>query len=195
MLTIAWDVDDTLNDLMYIWFEEWWRSKHPDCRLSYEDLTENPPHRLLGITKTDYQDSLDTFRLSGHYSRLLPNPAVLRWFEEHGHRYRHIVLTAVPRVAASISASWVMTHFGAWIRTFHFVPTPRSSDSIPAYESSKAEYLKWLGLADVFIDDNPGSVREVRSLGIRSYLTSRPWNGGGMDIDLILESLVNISET
>jgi len=39
MLTIAWDVDDVLNECMDIWFENW-RRKHPHLNLKYEDLTD-----------------------------------------------------------------------------------------------------------------------------------------------------------
>ena len=43
---------------------------------------------------------------------------------------------------------------------------------------------------DIFIDDNLRNVHEVKSLGIRCFLVSRPWNSGGMKIEEILESLI-----
>jgi len=189
MLTIAWDVDDVLNDLMRIWFEEWWKPKNPDSVLSYEDLTENPPHQLLGIEQSGYLQSLDAFRLSGSYDRLQPNSQVLKWFGKHGPSYRHIALTSVPRIAVSTSAAWVLRHFGDWIRTFHFIPSPRPEDISKSYESTKADYLKWLNRVDIFIDDHAGNIHDAKSMGIRSFLPSRPWNSGGMVIDEILESL------
>ena len=57
--TIAWDVDDVLNNLMRAWFEEKWLIDHPECNLLYEGLTENPPHRLLETNVDNYLKSLD----------------------------------------------------------------------------------------------------------------------------------------
>jgi len=180
---------------MYTWFEEWWKPKHPGCILNYEDLTENPPHQLLGVALNEYLESLDTFRLSGHYEKMLPNPEILKWFGNHGAAYRHISLTAVPRIAASVSATWVMRHFGDWIRTFHFVPSPRPEDIATSYETSKAGYLKWLNRSDIFIDDHTGNVQDAKSMGIRSILLSRPWNSGGMETEVILDLLTSKCQT
>ena len=47
MLTLAWDVDDVLNDLMQVWLEEAWLPAHPECNVTYRDLTSNPPHREI----------------------------------------------------------------------------------------------------------------------------------------------------
>lgn len=189
MLTIAWDVDDVLNDLMYTWLEEWWKPKNTDCVLNYENLSENPPHRLLGVQQSDYLRSLDAFRMSGNYDRLQPNSAVLAWFKKHGDTYRHMALTAVPRVAVAKSASWVFKHFGDWIRTFHFVPSPRPEDIPTPYESSKTSYLKWLNRIDIYIDDHEGNIKDVNSTGIRTLMLSRPWNLGTMTLNEILNYL------
>ena len=59
MRTLVWDIDDVLNDLMRSWFTEEWLPTHPDCRLAYADLLENPPHRVLGIAEAEYLASLD----------------------------------------------------------------------------------------------------------------------------------------
>ena len=50
MKTIIWDVDDVLNDLMYSWFQEHRDLYNPDSTLKYQDITQNPPHEILGIT-------------------------------------------------------------------------------------------------------------------------------------------------
>ena len=39
MLTIVWDVDDVLNDLMHAWFKHSWLADHPDGKIRYEDFT------------------------------------------------------------------------------------------------------------------------------------------------------------
>ncbi len=192
MLTIAWDVDDVLNDLMGIWLEEWWKPQHPDCVLNYEGVKENPPHRLINAPLEAYLQSLDAFRLSGRYTDMTPNREVVEWFGSYGLSFRHIALTAVSRIVASVSAAWVVNHFGDWIRTFHFVPSARPDDIPTRYEATKADYLKWLGRVDIFIDDHPGHVREASAIGIQSFLVSRPWNSGGMDLVDILAALAEM---
>lgn len=189
MLTVAWDVDDVLSETMRTWFEAWWASKNGDYRLDYEDITKNPPHNILGIERATYLQSLDEFRLSEVFQKMPPNGAVHQWFNQYGYYYRHIALTAVPRAAAAASASWVIRHFGDWIRTFHFIPSLRSGDIPTTYESTKAGYLKWFDRVDIFIDDNEKNVYEVKALGIRCFLVSQPWNSGGMKMEEILESL------
>ena len=189
MLTIAWDIDDVLNDLMRTWLEERWKAHHPDCELTYEAVGSNPPHQLIGATLEEYLQSLDAFRLSGAYDRMAPNPDIVAWFQTHGIKYRHIALTAVPRKAAAVSAAWVMRHFGDWIRTFHFVPSPRPDDIATRYERSKGDYLEWLGRVDCFIDDHPDHVRGASAAGVTTFLLSRPWNSGGMGLEKILSSL------
>lgn len=189
MLTIAWDVDDVLNDLMRTWLEEWWKPQHLDCAVTYQDLTTNPPHQLLNIEPDEYLQSLDEFRCSGNYEQMRPNSKILEWFQKQGCSFRHIALTAVPRVAAHISAAWVISHFGDWIRTFHFVPGARTGDTSTAYESTKGGYLKWLNRVDIFIDDNARNIYDVESVRIRCFPVLRPWNSGGTKINEILKSI------
>lgn len=189
MLTIAWDVDDVLNGLMASWLEQWWKVKNSGCVLKHEELTQNPPHHLLGVEQSEYLQSLDAYRLSEYYTRLEPDPKIKRWFSAYGHAYRHIVLTAVPRIAAPTSAGWVLKHFGDWIRAFHFVPTPRPRDLPTPYERSKADYLKWLNHVDIFIDDHPANIEQAKALGIKCLMPSRPWNSGGISINEILDIL------
>lgn len=176
MLTIAWDVDDVLNDLMRVWFEDRWLKTHIECTIRYESLTANPPHRLLGVSKTEYLRSLDEFRLSAGYQNMSPLPEIKEWFLKYGSHFRHVVLTATPLVAAPASSSWVLRHFGKWIRTFHFIPSKRDGQNIPEYDESKADFLKWLDKADVFVDDNEENLQGVEKLGLKSILIPRPWN-------------------
>jgi hypothetical protein len=191
MLTLAWDIDDVLNELMRTWFEAWWRPRHPSARLKLENLAQNPPHQILGVGLHDYLHSLDEFRLSGQYAQMSPDSQVLEWFKHHGARFRHTAVTAVPRKAAPISAAWLIRHFGDWIRSFHFIPSARAGDIPTDYEPTKATYLKWLNRIDIFIDDNACNVQEAAVLGIRCFLVARPWNSGGMQITKILETLTH----
>ncbi len=193
MLTIAWDVDDILNDLMRVWLEEWWQPQHPDCRLRYAELTQNPPHRLVGVERAEYLKSLDAFRMSGRYEDLQPNFRVLEWFQAHGASFRHIALTAVPRVAAPVSAGWVIRHFGDWIRMFHFVPSSRNGVTLPQYDQNKAAWLRRLPGVDILIDDCESNCAGLPEDRMRSLLVSRPWNTGTLRMEGALRNLTQLA--
>ena len=189
MLTIAWDVDDVLNDLMRSWFENYWLSGHPNCRLAFDDLKENPPHAILGVTQKEYLASLDAYRLSEAAGQMQPNPELLIWFQKYGGSFRHIALTAAPLKTAHISAYWVLKHFGEWIRTFHFVPSGRDHEEIPVYDNSKSEFLQWIEKVDLLIDDSARNIEEAQKIGIRGILVSRPWNIDGYSIQEVIHIL------
>jgi FMN phosphatase YigB (HAD superfamily) len=175
MKTIIWDVDDVLNDFMRVWFDTW-RAEHSHCAFSYDDLRQNPPYEVLGITMEEYLQSLDTFRQTGSYKDMVPKREVTNWFVQNGYRFHHSVLTAVPLRAAPTSAQWVFRHFGTWIRTFHFVPSRRTGEIIPEYDQNKAELLKRMNAADLFIDDNVFNIESAREAGINVLVFPRPWN-------------------
>jgi hypothetical protein len=192
--TIAWDVDDVLNDLMRTWFEACWAPSHPDCALRYDQITENPPDALLGISKSEYLASLDDFRLSESARRMAPVSEMQEWFRQHGQCFRHMALTSVPSHAAPVSAAWVMNHFGAWIRTFHFVPSPRQGKNIPVYDQTKQDFLRWWGKVDILVDDNPLNVAAAEASGVHAILVPRPWNRGVLTINQTLGVLTELIE-
>ncbi|MBN2183167.1 MAG: hypothetical protein JW715_14745 [Sedimentisphaerales bacterium] len=190
MITIAWDVDDVLNDLMFQWFNTTWKATHPECNIDYKNLSENPPHRILNVPKEQYLESLDTFRTDPSYCRMTPVSAVKDWFILHGHRFRHIALTSVPFVAAASSASWVITHFGQWIRTYHFVPSYRAESHIPTYDQNKQEYLKRIQQVDYLVDDNEDNIKDAEAAGVKGILFPRPWNSQkSKSIEDVLKSI------
>jgi hypothetical protein len=165
MLTIAWDVDDVLNELMREWLRQEWLPGHPACALTYEHLAENPPHRLLGASWEEYARSLDRFRNSSSARSLAPSPDVLSWLTSHGGNFRHLALTGRPLHTVPVLAEWVFFHYGKWIRTFSYVPS-RDDVEMPVYDRSKRDYLQWLGRADVLVDDNRENIEAAISLGI-----------------------------
>jgi hypothetical protein len=182
MITIVWDVDDVLNELMRDWLEDAWLPQHPECELIYEDLRQNPPLDQLGVSRAEYLASLDAFR-EKYGADLRPNLEVLRWFQEHGHKYNHAVLTAVPLKHAGISSSWVFRHFGRWIQSFNIVPSPRPDEPPGIRIRKKGEFLASWGKTNLFIDDAPTNVVDVQSSGIPCLLYPRPWNGSPARID------------
>jgi len=175
MKTIIWDVDDVLNDLMKEWLEKHWLPLHPECTVRYENLTENPPHNILHISIENYRKSLDEFR-STCGSELRPVSEVYDWFKVNGSNFRHMALTAVPLSLAHISAAWVCKYFGMWIRSFHVVPSPRSTDPHFFYDRSKKEYLVWLKKGDIFVDDNLENISGAEDLGMKTIIIPHPWN-------------------
>jgi hypothetical protein len=189
MFTIVWDVDDVLNNLMHTWFHMYWKLKHPRTALTYSDITKNTPEQILSLSKTEYLDSLDIFRLSQAYMDMKPEKLLIDWFEQYGSQARHIALTSVPLKAAHVSANWVLHHFGKWIRTFHFIPSFRENENIPVFDRSKKETLEWLGKVDVLVEDNEENIRDAEKLGINGMLVSRPWNNSTINLDKTLNAL------
>lgn len=182
MKIIAWDVDDVLNDLLQSWFEQKWLVENPGCKVRYGDITENPPTGPLNTSLEAYLSSLDEFRLSSMYQQMAPVKEVMDWFAVNGSNFRHIALTAVPRVAASASAQWVLRHFGSWIRTFHFVPPTREGEDIPEYDTDKGDFLKWIQKVDVLVDDSVSNIEAAKSAGVKTVIMPRPWNNSSMSV-------------
>lgn len=192
MITIAWDIDDVLNDLMRIWFEESWLLAHPDCRVTYQELTENPPHKILNIDKKKYLADLDRFRLSSQYVAMQPIAEVEQWFKQYGHRFRHVAITAVPACTVHASAAWLMQKFGKWIRGYYFVPSLREGESLPVYDANKQDVLRKLGYIDVFIDDSEYNLMGVEEMGIKSILFPKPWNKNNANVKETLTKLTEV---
>lgn len=192
MLTIAWDVDDILNDLMGCWLEQQWKREHPQCELTYHDIKQNGPQELLGVPLQDYLNSLDEFRQSPAFPAMKPNPLVMGWFKRYGSQARHIVLTAVPLSCAHISAEWVVRHFGKWIRTFHFVPSFREGVDVPDYDLRKAEFLQWISKVDVLVEDNGKNASEAAEAGVQGLLVDRPWNSSNRSMEEVLAELTGL---
>ena len=172
---------------MWSWYNDCKSILISDGIIEYNDIYKNPPHEIIGISFEQYIDSLDEFR-EKKFSSLLPNEIVLNWFMEKGYRFRHVALSAVPRKAAHISSQWVIKHFGHWIRTYSFIPSPRGErDSL--YDQNKYEYLKWLNKADIFIDDNERNFKHVSKLGIKPIIFPQPWNNQNKSIHEILDDI------
>jgi len=187
--TIIWDIDDVLNNITKIWFTDCWIPAHPDCRLNFEDLTENPPHRLLGIKREEYLASLDRFRLSPDVLKMIPDIHLINWFKRNGVKFRHIALTARSRKTVHSAFAWVLLYFGQWFQTFSFVPAERIGEPPGHPDREKVEFLSWLGKGDFIIDDNAGNIAEAKKLGIEAFLVDRPWNQDGRSLVNILEYL------
>jgi hypothetical protein len=170
MITIVWDVDDVLNDLL----RDWRARPGAPAGAPYDALAHNPPHEQLAISREAYLASLDAFR-EERYDRVAPLAETLAWFERHGDRARHVALTAVPAPFAHRSAEWVVRHYGRWIRTFAFTPSRGAGPTRPD-AAVKTEYLRWLGKGEVYVDDREDNVRAVEALGLRGVLFPRPWN-------------------
>lgn len=188
-----WDIDDVLNDLMRTWFTEDWLRGHPECRLTYSDLVENPPHRVLGISKDEYLASLDAFRLSEKARSMQPNSSILVWLQCYGARHRHMALTARPLESIPYLAEWLFRHFGNYLRNFGVVPT-RLHNGAPRYDSDKGDYLRWFGKADCLIDDSEGNIAAAQGLGIGGVLYPQPWNSSTGTVDETLRHLAALAE-
>lgn len=185
---VIWDIDDVLNSFMLEWFCSYKATS--GCILNYENLSKNPPHDLLGISKQEYLNSLDLFRKSS-FSKLKPREEVLKWFQEKGEEFQHVALTAIPFNSVSFSAEWCMKHFGKWIRSFNYVPSAREGEKIPEYFKTKKDFLANFGKVDLFIDDNEDNIRDAQSLGIKTILFPAPWNSNrNQSIEFAIKEMI-----
>jgi hypothetical protein len=192
MLTIVWDVDDVLNDLMYQWFTFHWLPENPDCKCSYRELSGNPPNEVLGISRAAYFSSLDAFRKTDRAMNMQPNVEVLTWMREHGRRFRHAALTGRPLETAPDVAHWVLHCFGAWIRCVGVVPT-RWDAEVPVYDRQKGDFLKWLRCGDILIDDLKENTRQAEDLGLKTLLYPQPWNASQLTVTTLLQELTKLA--
>jgi len=192
MLTIVWDVDDVLNDLMRQWFTHCWMNERPGCRLAYGDLKENPPHSVLDISREEYLSTLDEFRNTERARDMEPNRVVLEWLRQHGQNFRHIGLTARPLGTAPNVAEWVLRHFGAWIRCIGFVHT-RENDQFPVYDRTKGEFLDWLKCGDIMVDDSNENIKQAQSRGLKTLLYPQPWNDSALSVEELLSELTKMA--
>jgi hypothetical protein len=190
--TVVWDVDDVLNDLMRVWLDIVWTPAHPAQVMRYEDIRENPPHGLLGISAHEYLASLDDFRLGAGYSQQAPNPDILAWLQEHGRRCRHVGLTATSLRAAPTSAAWVLGNFGRWIREFAFIPALRAGEELPIYDADKGAWIARLGPSLILVDDSPENVAAATACGAAALCWPRPWNESRATVNEVLEALTRL---
>jgi hypothetical protein len=187
--TIVWDLDDTLNDLMQRWLE-WFLARSPALpRIHFSEVVENPPDQLLGISREEYLTSLDEFRASPEARAMLPSAKLLDWFELHGFEFHHHVLTARPRATVPAAAEWVFTHFGRWVRHFHFVPACREHDRLPDEGASKSDVIASLGGVDFFVDDARENLHLARGVARVCLLMPQPWNQGAASLEDLLAAL------
>jgi hypothetical protein len=135
---------------------------------------------------------MDRFRGTERALNLTPNSEILAWFREHGHRYRHLALTARPLETAPDVAHWVLRHFGAWIRCFGVVPS-RPESGVPVYDQSKGDFLAWINRGDILIDDSTENILQARSLGLRTFQPAQPWNNSSLTIGAILKQLTQLA--
>lgn len=185
---LAWDIDDVLNQFMRLCLP-----RFPSQRqLTYEELTVNPPYKLLGISKEQYLETLDASRAELY--KVPPRQEVLRFFEAYGERFHHTAISAVPLRFASGSAQWLLRHFGKWIQSFVFIPSPRTGVKMLSQQfHTKAEALKSFNADPILIDDAPSNVQDARGNGCKAMLFPAPWNENkDMKIDDFLDKLLEL---
>lgn len=183
---LVWDIDDVLNRFMFRCLSRFPTEKH----LEYEELTVMPPYGLLGISKEQYLATLDFCRPDLY--KEAPRCELLRFFERHGADFRHAALSAAPVRFAPDSAQWLLRHFGNWIQTCFFIPSPRPGVTIQSQGfKSKGEALLSLGTDAVLIDDSPLNTADAQKYGCRAMLFPAPWNDNrNMSIDEFLNELI-----
>ena len=185
---LAWDIDDVLNEFMLHCLPRFPSKK----RLAYGELTFNPPYDLLGISKEQYLATLDASRADLYQKP--PRPEVIAFFTKHGGYFHHTAISAVPLRFASESAQWLLQHFGQWIQSFIFIPSPRQGMEMKSQQfHTKSEALRAINRNVVLIDDNPANVLDAQSNGCNARLFPAPWNDNrNMNISDFLDKLLEL---
>ena len=170
-ILLVWDIDDVLNQFMLHCLP-----RFPSQRqLRYEELTVNPPHELLGISKEQYLATLDASRADLY--QIPPRPEIMSFFDRHGAKFHHAAVSAVPLQFAPCSAQWLLSHFGKWIQSFIFIPSPRPGMNMLSQQfHTKGEALKSLNSEAILIDDAPANVLDANKNGFEARLFPAPWN-------------------
>jgi len=191
-MLILWDVDDVLNQLMGEWLYFWHQKQQGKTNTNeFAEITQNPPHQILGISIAEYLESLDEFRNSNFGRNLSPNPKVLNWFEEFGDEYVHFALTARPKDTMPTQAAWVYEHFGRWIHSVVSVNPSRPGPECPVHRvfSNKASFVQWLDKPMVLIDDSEENIRTAKEHCQTVLLFPQPWNSSNQTAEEVLLEL------
>lgn len=191
MLNICFDCDDVLNSLMQNYLDWMYMTdEYKGPKISYEQIVQNPPHDILGISELKYRQTLHKFRFM-MYHTLQPNQEILNWFYQYGEKAHFSVLTSAFRDCIPITTKWIFENFSQWVRTFAFVPSKVSNDDINIiYDNNKADWLV-RNHVDIFIDDSLKNIFQVKARSdnkIDCYLVKQPWNDG-MEIGNVLKEL------
>ncbi|MBE6384170.1 MAG: hypothetical protein E7048_00735 [Lentisphaerae bacterium] len=169
---LMWDIDDVLNDLIGLCTVTTAQKLCPGIKP--EDIKSNPPLREYGCSREEYLQLLDNCRAQYLYSQP-PRREVMAFFQEWGNCFRSVTLSSAPMTTAPRSAEWVLRHFGAWIQSTLFVPSPRKTVTVRSCcFASKADAV--LALDGILIDDMPVNVEKVREAGGKAFCFPAPWN-------------------
>ena len=185
MITIAWDVDDVLNNLTEAWLKDY--NERCGFGYKYEDLTQNPPCKLLKLSHSEYIDLLDSFRLSEKAKNLDANLKILKWMKQYSGKFSHIALTATSAHTAHNSAFWVLKNYGQYIHSYNIIPAKRNYTIATRYKTKK-DFLLAHEDVKILVDDNIQNIEEANSCGVKAYLLKQPWNNG-LDILQILDEI------
>lgn len=174
---------------MDAWLKTFWKKEQPSCKVKFSELSENPPHRILGCTLKEYFLSLDSFRNSSEGSRIMPRPEVLAWFQHHGDRFENHIITARPQATVAAAAEWVFRHFGTWVRHFHYTPAVRDRTDILERIFCKGDVIRKLGGGYAIIDDSPQQLESAGNHVCHKILVPQPWNQQRRPLEDCLEKL------
>lgn len=187
IITIAWDVDDVLNNLMDVWLDYYNSIFQTDY--SFGQLVENPPNKILNISSKEYTKLLDEFRLSNFAKDLSPNLEIKHWMLQNIGKYRHIALTSTSAHTSFNSASWVFKNFYECIYSYNLVPAKRDY-AIDLPYLSKKDFLSENNHVKILVDDNIKNIEDACSVGVKGFLLKKPWNDG-MLLGEILQKIDN----
>jgi len=185
-LIIVWDVDDVLNCLMESWLDYW--NKKNNSNVCYNEIKNNPPNKILGISKKLYLSNLDEFRNSEAGKNVKVNSIIKSWFKKNGNRFINIACTARPIHTMYNQSYWIYKNFGKWIHSICVADPARDTKANINY-ISKAEYISLISRPVLFIDDSEENINSVSESGADTLVYPQPWNKNDLTIEEFLNKL------
>jgi hypothetical protein len=193
VLNIVWDIDSVLNNFEEEWFLYYKSINHEKYKnLFFNDIVDNPPHNILGITKEEYLESLNYFRKYCMHT-VKPNMSVLDWLNVYGSKINSSVLTSALYPSLEESAYWLFSNYKRYIRSYTVIPSYINKENAIIYDETKLDFLKKTRNVDIFIDDNEKTINSVKEFlpHIKVFCPKQPWNNG-VKIETILNDLTRI---
>jgi hypothetical protein len=69
----------------------------------------------------------------------------------------------------------------------------QESESLPAYDHTKQDFLSWWGNADILVDDSRATIEAARKAGLHVVLVPQPWNQASGSLSDSLDTLAMLA--
>ena len=176
-LKIGVDFDDVLFEFNY-GFMQYYNSLYGTTHKK-EDIKDYQLHILVGGTKEDIFDLIDTFYSSGNHGKVMP---VLGAVENMAHLEPHelFLISARPEQTRDAVNEWLDKHFPGLFKNIYLTGLYRG---VGVRTQTKEGLALSLNL-DIFIEDAIKQALKISEAGIPVLLIDTPWNQGELPVNV-----------